>query len=293
MKPLSLADRFFVLQARTLERAALRFVAPQRILRVLFALIARIGGRLPRGMIPIRDRHGALWFRPDAVARDAPVILYIHGGGFTIGGPRTHAALVGALAKAAGMRAVAASYRLAPEHPFPAARDDAIATYARLVEAGTPPIAIAGDSAGGCLSLSVLQHARDMGWPLPKAACLIAPIGDLSGSVEARFGEAENEILIPPQWPARIREVYLRGLDPTAPEISPLLGDLSGLPPTLIQAATGEALAQDSARIVAAMDDATLDLWPGLQHVWHLHAGRAPVADRAIAQLADFIKSHA
>ncbi len=293
MMHLAKADRFFVFQARALERATLRFVAPQRILRALFAITARIGGRLPRGMIPIRDKHDALWFRPDAVARDAPVILYIHGGGFTIGAPRTHAALVGALATAAGMRAVAAPYRLAPEHPFPAARDDIIAAYARLVEAGTPPLAIAGDSAGGCLALSVLQHARDNGWPLPKAACLIAPIGDLSGSVEARFAEAENEILIPPQWPARIRAVYLRGLDPTAPEISPLLGDLTGLPPTLIQAATGEALAQDSARIADAMDDATLDLWPGLQHVWHLHAGLAPASDRAIAQLGAFIKSHA
>lgn len=291
MTALSLMDRFFILQARTFERAALRFVGPQRILRVMFALTARIGGRLPRGMIPILDTHGALWFRPDAVARDAPVILYIHGGGFTIGAPRTHAALVGALAKAAGLRAVAARYRLAPEHPFPAARDDVIATYARLIEAGTPPIAIAGDSAGGCLALSVMQHARDMGWPLPKAACLIAPIADLSGSIEARFGEAENEILIPTQWPARIRNVYLRDVDPVAPEVSPLHGDLTGLPPILIHAARGEALAHDSARIADAMDDATLDLWPGMQHVWHLHAGLAPASDRAVAQLGSFIKS--
>ncbi|WP_224815216.1 alpha/beta hydrolase [Hasllibacter sp. MH4015] len=292
MNDLTAIDRFFVFQARTLERAVLRFVAPQRVLRVLFAISTRLGGKLPRGMIPIRDRHDGLWFRPDGVDRNAPVILYIHGGGFTIGSPRTHAPLVGALAKATGLRAYAPRYRLAPEHPFPAAREDVIAAYARLVEDGTPPVAIAGDSAGGCLALSVLQHARDAGLPLPKACCLIGPVADLSGDIEERFAGATNELLIPPEWPARIESVYLPGTDPTDPDVSPLHGDLTGLPPTLIHAAEGEALAQDSARIAEAMDDATLDLWPGLMHVWHLHAGLMPAADRAIAQLGDFIASH-
>lgn len=293
MTALSFADRFYLFQTRTLERAALRFIAPQRILRVMFALTARMGGKVPRGVAVTPDVHGGLWFQPEMVSPDAPVILYIHGGGFTIGSPRTHAALVGALAEQTGLRAYAAPYRLAPEHPFPAARGDVIAAYTRLVEAGTPPVAIGGDSAGGCLALSVLQHARDTDLPLPRAACLIGPIADLSGSVEDRFAGATNELLIPPQWPARIRDLYLPGLDPTDPKISPLFGDLTGLPPTLIHAAEGEALAQDSARVAEAMDEATLDLWPGLQHVWHLHAGRMPSADRAISKLSAFIKAHA
>jgi acetyl esterase/lipase len=293
MTELTFTDRVFRGYARHVERTVLRLVGSQRVLRAIFAATAPLTAKLPRGMVPIRDSHGALWFRPDEVARDAPVLLYFHGGGFTIGSPRTHAALVGHLAVQSGLRAVAPRYRLAPEHPFPAAREDAVAAYERLVEAGTPPVAICGDSAGGCLALQVAQHARDVGLPMPKALGLIAPIGDLSGDIAARFASARDEILIPPHWPGRIKTVYLPGIDPADPLVSPLRGDLSGLPPTLIQAGAEEALAEDARRLGEAMDDVALEFWPGLPHVWQLHAGRAPAADRALAQLGAFVKARA
>ncbi len=178
-----------------------------------------------------RDRHGALWLTPQDVAPDAPVLMYLHGGGFTIGSPRTHAALAAHLAAHAGMRACILAYRLAPEHPAPAARTDAIAAYARLIDENTPPAALAGDSAGGNLALLVAQHARDAGLPQPRALALIAPAADLTGDIAARFAAAPDEILIPPAWPRRIKQAYLPGIDPADPTISPLSGDLSGLPP--------------------------------------------------------------
>jgi acetyl esterase/lipase len=290
MTELTRSDRFWIAMARHLDRTVLKLVAPQTVLRTLFETSARLGSALPPDVTPIRDAHGALWLRPAAVPRDAPLLMYLHGGGFTIGSPRTHAALVGHMAKAAGLRAVVPRYRLAPAHPFPAAKEDAIAAYTRLVEAGTPPAAIAGDSAGGCLALQVLQHARDKGLPLPKAAVLIGPIGDLSGDIESRFAAAGDEILIPPEWPARILHAYLPGVERTDPAVSPLLGDLAGLPPTLIQAGAGEALAGDAQRLARALDDATLELWEGLPHVWHLHAGRMTAADHAVARIGTFLK---
>lgn len=293
MTPYSPADRLFRWLARYVERPVLRFLAPQPLLRQVFEVTGRLGGKLPQGMSRTRDSRGNLWFTPQGVAQDAPLILYLHGGGFTIGSPRTHAALVAHLAQAAGMRAVAWRYRLAPEHPFPAARTDVIAAYDHLVSQGQTPAAICGDSAGGCLALMVAQHARDSGGPTPKALGLIAPIADLSGDIAARFALAQDEILIPPQWPQRINRVYLRDQDPTAPEVSPLLGNLDGLPPTLIQAAREEALAADAHKLQAALTEVTLDLWPGLPHVWHLHAGYAPAANRALARMGAFLKDAA
>ncbi|NKX44701.1 alpha/beta hydrolase fold domain-containing protein [Roseicyclus persicicus] len=286
-------DRLWRALARHVDRTALDLIPSQPALRRLLDLSARLGTALPPGTTATRDPDGTLHLRPPGTAADAPVLLYIHGGGFTLGSPRAYAALAGHLAQAAGMRAVLPAYRLAPEHPFPAARDDVIAAHARLLAAGTPPAALAGDSAGGCLALLLARHLRDTGAPLPAALGLIAPIGDLSGDIGARFAAAHDEVLIPPAWARRIRAAYLPATDPADPAVSPLLSDLSGLPPALIQAATGEALAADARRLAAALDDATLDLWPGMAHVWHFHAGRSHAANTALRRMGAFLADKA
>lgn len=290
MTRLTLADRFWRAVAYGLDRPVLALLASQRVLRVLFAISARLGSHVPRDVAMTWDRDGALWLHPAGLAGDAPVMMYLHGGGFTIGSPRTHAALAAHLARAAGMVAVLPRYRLAPEHPFPAARDDVIAAHARLDAAGRAPRALAGDSAGGNLALLLAQHLRAAGGPMPDALALIAPAADLSGDIAARFAAAPGEMLIPRQWARRIARAYLAGQDGAQARISPLKGDLAGLPPCMIQAGREEVLAQDAERLAARMDDALCDLWPGLPHVWHLHAGRAPAADRALAALGAFLR---
>jgi len=293
MSTLTATDRFWCAMARWVDRPVLRLVANQRALRMVFEMSTRMGSALPRGATVIRDRTDSLAITPQGVAKDAPLIFYIHGGGFTIGSPRTHAALAGHLAAKAGMRAYLPRYRLAPEHAFPAARDDVIARYEALCAAGNPPVALCGDSAGGCLALQLAQYIRDRGRPAPAALGLIAPVGDLSDDPAQRFAAAPDEMLIPPEWAARILGAYLPGMDPADPAVSPLLGDLTGLPPAMIQAGAEEALASDAARLAEAMDHATVDLWPGLPHVWHIHAGRGPAANRALAQMAAFLSEKA
>jgi acetyl esterase/lipase len=293
MTDLSAPDRFWRFMARYVDRPVLRLIAPQRAVRALFAISAPLGSALPRGALVLRRPGGSLEIRPKGVAAEAPLILYLHGGGFTIGSPRTHAALAGHLAAAAGMRVWLQRYRLAPEHAFPAAKQDAIAGFDRLVAEGQAPVAICGDSAGGCLALQVAQHARDSGAPAPKALGLIAPIADLSGKIEDRFAEAQDEMLIPPIWATRIEAAYLPGIARDSAEVSPLHGDLSGLPPTLLQASAQEALATDAQKLETAMDRVTVELWQGLPHVWHLHAGRAPLADKALRQMGAFLAEQA
>jgi monoterpene epsilon-lactone hydrolase len=292
-RALSAPDRFWRGMARHLDRRVLRLIASQPVVRALFAISAPLGSALPRGALKLQRRDGSLEIRPAGVAEDAPLIYYLHGGGFTIGSPRTHAALAGHLAQAAGMRVWLQRYRLAPEHPFPAAKEDAIAGFDNLVATGAAPVALCGDSAGGCLALQVACHARDTGAPLPKALGLIAPIANLAGEIADRFRAAEDEMLIPPEWPERIERCYLPDMARDTPDVSPIHGDLSDLPPTLIQASAQEALAADADKLLALMDDVTVDLWQGLPHVWHLHAGRAPLANQALAEMGAFLAARA
>ena len=144
---------------------------------MVFEMSTRMGSALPRGATVIRDRTDSLAITPQGVAKDAPLIFYIHGGGFTIGSPRTHAALAGHLAAKAGMRAYLPRYRLAPEHAFPAARDDVIARYEALCAAGNPPVALCGDSAGGCPRPATgAIHPRPGGDPRPQRWGLSHPL---------------------------------------------------------------------------------------------------------------------
>lgn len=292
-KRLRPADRVYTALARHVDRRVLALVPSQRVLRVLFHLSARLGASRPRGLHLRRDADGTLNLRPAGVAEEAPLLLYIHGGGFTIGSPETHAALAGRLAQAAGMRALMPPYPLAPEHPYPAAQEALFARYAALTADGTAPAAICGDSAGGCLALQIALHARDAGLPMPRALGLIAPAADLSGDLEDRFAAAPDEVLIPAAWARRIEALYLPDRDRSDPAISPALADLTGLPPTLLHAAEGEVLARDAKLLAAKLPQATLDLWPGLAHVWHIHTGRMPAADSALDAMGAWLKARA
>lgn len=291
MSILTRTDRFFTLYARVLEKPTLWAVSSQRLMRFLFAATAPMWHRLPRGCTIQERPDGHVNITPQG-AENADIFFYIHGGGFTLGSPHTNRAVAAHISQAAGLRAVAVRYPLAPEHPATAASDAVFAAYRALVDAGQTPAAIGGDSAGGNLALLCMQRARDAGLPLPKAMILIAPVANMGADMEARFAAAPAEYLIPPIWARRIEAAYLRDVDPASPEVSPINGDLSGLPPTLLHAAEGEALAVDAKAVADALDDATLDLWPGLPHVWHLKAGVAPAATLACAELGAFIKAH-
>lgn len=174
-------------------------------------------------------------------------LLYCHGGGFQIGSVRSHTGLMARLAQASGMRVLGFDYRLAPEHRFPAAPDDAFAAYRALVEAGDRPLALAGDSAGGALALGTAIRARDAGLPLPKVLVLLSPWLDLSMSGGSYSALAEKDIFSRPEQLRAMARTYLgRNHSPGDPAASPVLGDLAGLPPILVHAGAHDITLDDS-----------------------------------------------
>lgn len=188
------------------------------------------------------------WIRMPSTAQRS-VILYLHGGAWTMGWTNLHRRMVCLLCKAAGSRALAVDYRLAPEHPFPAALDDCLAAYRWLLRDGTSPrdIVIAGDSAGGSLTLTTLISLRDAGEPLPAAAVCLSPATDLEGTGET-FWTVKDPVLTP-EFVLRMRALYIGNHDVRSPLISPLHGDLRGLPPLLIHAGGDELLRSDAERL--------------------------------------------
>ncbi|MFF6823091.1 alpha/beta hydrolase fold domain-containing protein [Streptomyces longwoodensis] len=224
-------------------------------------------------------------------------MLYLHGGGYVVGSPDTHAGLVGELARRAGLRAVSVDYRTAPEHPFPAAVDDGLAAYRELL-ADTDPrdLVLAGDSAGGGLSIATLLAARDAGLPQPAAVVLFSPWVDLTltgGSIRAK--EDADPLFVE----ADLRDyadLYLGTTDPAHPLASPLFADLAGLPPLLVQVGANEVLLDDAVRLAgrAGADDVevTLEVGQGLPHVFQHHYGRLDEADAALERAAHFLRTH-
>ncbi|MFE1584082.1 alpha/beta hydrolase [Streptomyces sp. NPDC058737] len=222
-------------------------------------------------------------------------LLYLHGGGYVVGSPDTHAGLVGELALRAGLRAVSVDYRLAPEHPFPAAVDDGLAAYRELLATGSDPrdIVVAGDSAGGGLSLATLLAAREAGLPQPAAAVVFSPWTDLTLSGDSiRSKEASDPIFTEADIRA-YADLYVGAGDRALPLASPLFGDLSGLPPLLVQVGANEVLLDDAVRLAgrAGADDVevTLEVGPGLPHVFQHHHGRLEEADAALDRAARFL----
>lgn len=229
-------------------------------------------------------------------ARANRTILYFHGGGFCLGSLRSHKGMAATFAKAADAEGVLLDYRLAPEHPYPAALDDCVEAYRRLLDEGRNPngIVLAGDSAGGALALGVCLRAREAGMALPLAVVMISPWTDLTLSGQSMTTRAEAD---PTLVKARLDDfarMYLAGADPRDPMASPALADLSGLPVMLVQVGGDEILLSDAEDLVAkaraAGVDATVEIWPGMFHVWHRFYAQAEEANDALSELGAWLK---
>lgn len=221
-------------------------------------------------------------------------VLYLHGGAYIVGSPRMYRELTSRIAARWRARVAVIDYRLAPEHVYPAAQEDAFAAYRALLDSGHDPreLVIAGDSAGGGLAVATALRARDAGLPLPFALVLFSPWLDLDVNSASAHGVQDDAMLTRPGLRDAAR-LYLVDTPTRDPLVSPLLADLRGLPPMLIQVTDREILLDDSRRLQIAVThaggSAMLKLWPGLFHVWQLFAGKMPEADLALDQAGAFL----
>jgi epsilon-lactone hydrolase len=229
---------------------------------------------------------------------DENVILYFHGGVYVIGYAAATVPLVGDLVRRTGTKAITLEYRLAPEHPYPAAVEDARAAYEGLLAQGVAPgqIALAGESAGGGLAVALLLALREAGVPLPSCAYLMSPYVDLTLSGETLAAKREVDPLLTPEGlRARVPD-YVGEADASDPYISPIFGDLRELPPLLIQVGSHEVLLSDALRLAerAAIADVpvTLEVTPGVPHVFQAYAALLDEAGAALDRAADFVKTH-
>lgn len=232
-------------------------------------------------------------------------ILYFHGGAYVAGGPETHHSLLGQICLSARARAFAAKYRLAPEDPFPAAVEDAVAAYRWLLESpqmadygdfAADHIIVAGDSAGGGLSIAMLVSANEQGLPMPAGVVCMSPWADLSCSGIGYQTRAQSDPIMRGDNIAEIASYYLNGTDPKTPLASPSFADLTGLPPMYIQVGSDEVLMGDSLLLEAqahrAGVAATLEIWAGMVHVWQAFHPMLGEGVEAIESIARFCEKH-
>ncbi|MEU8171646.1 alpha/beta hydrolase [Microbispora hainanensis] len=237
----------------------------------------------------------ALHVEPDD-GRRAGTILYFHGGGWVFGSPETALSLTGNLVVRTGFAAYSVDYRLAPEHPFPAAIDDTVGAYRALLDSGEDPsaIAFAGDSAGGGLAVTTCLAARDAGLPLPAAIVAFSPGLDATRTGESMDAKQGVDPIFTREALDHTGAMYLGGADPRQPLLSPaVLADLTGFPPILLQVGTNELLLDDSTRLAAraraAGVDVILDVTAGVPHVFQSFAGVLDEADEALDRAAFFL----
>lgn len=235
-----------------------------------------------------------VWLIPDGSPADR-VLLYLHGGGFVLGLTSLHIEMVAGLAQAMGTRALMVDYRLAPDYPFPAALDDCATVYRWLLNQGIAAqnIALAGDSAGGNLTLTTLMALRDAGGPLPAAAACLSPVGDLSKKRDA-LADTKDPLLHPKAMQF-YNQSYVAKSDSIDPLISPVFGNFHGLPPMLIHAGEDEVLRDDAVRIAEkakiAGVEVRLEIYPRMWHVWQINA-KLPQTVQSLDDIARFLQSH-
>jgi acetyl esterase/lipase len=241
----------------------------------------------------------AEWLTPEGAGREAAV-LYLHGGGYCSGSLDSHRDLASRIGIASKCAVVTLDYRLGPEHPYPAAVDDALAAYRELLADGIPPerLVVAGDSAGGGLTMALLLALRAEGVPLPAAAVCLSPWVDLTQSAPSYQELAGRDPMVSKEDLDGLADAYLAGTDPRTELASPLLaGDLSGLPPLRIEVGADEVLLDDATRLAeratAAGNDVTLTVWPEMIHVFQAFPGEIlPETDLSVAGIGEFVAGH-
>lgn len=281
-------------------RDALLTTEPLEVRRRRFEAAARRAIRVPRNVSVRAVSAGGVpsdLLEPDEVS-PGRAILYLHGGAYVICSPTTHRGLTGRVACTARAHVLAIDYRLAPEHPFPAALEDALASYHWLLEKGYAPehIAIGGDSAGGGLTLATALSLRDNHEPLPAALFLISPWTDLTFSGDSIRARAHRDPLLSDNGDGWLINAYAGGNPLTHPYISPIFADPRGLPPTLIQVGSEEILYDDSSRLEAKMNATGVanhfEVWDGMWHVFQAFAPYVPEANQAINRIGAFLDQY-
>jgi monoterpene epsilon-lactone hydrolase len=226
-------------------------------------------------------------------------VLYLHGGGYVIGSINTHRDLAAHISRAARSRVLVIDYRLAPEHPFPAAVEDSVAAYRWMLASGlkSSRIAVAGDSAGGGLTVATLVAIRDAKLPIPGAGICLSPWVDLEGVGDSMKSKASVDPIVQKEGLLQMAAHYLAGQNPRSPLAAPLYADLAGLPPLLIQVGTAETLLDDSTRLAERARKAgvkvTLEPWENMIHVFHLFAPMLDEGQQAIDKIGEFIRANA
>ncbi|MCB1614757.1 MAG: alpha/beta hydrolase [Pseudomonadales bacterium] len=239
-----------------------------------------------------------LWVKARG-AEPQKIVFYLHGGGYIFcSAHTTHKDILWRISQESRCTVLAVDYRLAPENPYPAALEDAVSIYQWLLNQGYKPehMAIAGDSAGGGLTYGTVLKIRDMGLPLPAATVTMSPWTDLAITGESVITNLKKDVLIPGDGLGEGADYYLNGADPRTPYASPLYGDATGMPPTLIQVSKDEVLLDDSRRLAAKYREAgiavELELWDGLPHVWQTLAMIIPEGRAAIKNIGRFLRKH-
>lgn len=299
-----LSRRFVNAHLRYGTKPLMAFLRDQRKLRWTAGLYAKTMFPASRDMSFAPDRlvsgSGSvdiLWCSMQAVSAKK-VILYLHGGGFTLGDDISHGAMVARIAGEVGLRAAMVDYRLAPEHPYPAAIDDAQYAYEGLLERGYAgdDIILIGDSAGGGLVFTLLQRLQRLGLAKPLACVAISPWGDLSMSGASFSENIASDIMLPIGWITRARDAYVGDHDPKGSDLSPIFGTFDAPPPSFLVVAKDELLASDSYALRDMLRDAGGEVEfheeENLPHVWTFYHGKFAQADQTIRQIGDFAKRH-
>lgn len=285
------------LGVRQIGRRVLNPALPWDVQRRRLARLSA-GLPLPRGTDVVRSSVGGVPVEVVTAkgAGQARTVVHLHGGGYCVGTPKLAHTWAAKLSAQADCRVVLPDYRLAPEHPHPAALDDARAVLKAVkAEAGAEPVVLSGDSAGGGLALALTLALRDEGSELPAGCLLLSPWLDLAADRRADPWRLRHDVLLSPPWLEACARAYATPDQWADPAVSPLRARLGGLPPLLIQVAGDELLLLDAQLLAAAGSaagiDVTCSLWPGMWHDFPLQAGLVAAADSAVAQAAWFVRS--